>query len=66
MKERCVYLNAEPIGGIPELNLTEYGYECQCPKLPAKYNDDIDCDNCKYYKECQFDKNNDCLSCDGC
>ena len=50
MKEDCIFLNAEPIGGIPEMDLIEYGYECQCPDLPAKYNDDIDCNNCKYYE----------------
>ena len=51
MKYDCIYLNAESIGGIPELNLTQYGYECQCPNLPAKYNDEINCDDCKYYKK---------------
>jgi len=50
MKDDCIFLNPEPIGGIPELDLIEYGYECQCPDLPAKYNDEIDCDNCKYYE----------------
>ena len=50
IKIDCVFFNAEPIGGIPELNLTQYGYECQCPDLPSKDSGDIDCDNCKYYE----------------
>ena len=50
MKGDCIFLNAEEIGGIPEENLIQYGYECQCPELPAKYNADIECENCEYYQ----------------
>jgi len=50
-KRDCIHFNAEPIGGILEENLVQYGYECQCPDLLAKYNDDIDCTNCKYYEK---------------
>jgi hypothetical protein len=40
----CVYLETEEIGGVPELNATQYSHYC---RKKNKYNDDIKCKDCK-------------------
>lgn len=50
MEHNCKYLDVKTIGGIPEADFIQYYYKCQCPYLPIKYDDELNCDNCKYYE----------------